>query len=65
MTTYTFYNVKKREKVDVDESQITKTSYNNAKTGRTSYALRAQDDGTNLTKFIKKELYDELNVPTS
>ncbi|PIZ00234.1 hypothetical protein COY62_03675 [bacterium (Candidatus Howlettbacteria) CG_4_10_14_0_8_um_filter_40_9] len=65
MASYTFYNVKARAKEDVDESQVKKTTYTNSKTGRISYALRAKGaDGTNMTKFIKKDLFDELEVPT-
>ena len=65
MASYSFYNVKSRQKEDVDESQVKKTTYTNSKTGRTSYALRAVGaDGTNMTKFVTKDAYDGLDVPT-
>lgn len=64
MTTYTFYNVKKKAKVDIEEEDLKKTTYTNSKTGRISYAIRAvDDDGTNLTKFMKQEDYEALDVP--
>ena len=51
-----FYNVKKKKKVSVDESSVTKQSYEKTtKTGKQSirYALKAVDeDGTKLTKFL-------------
>jgi hypothetical protein len=57
-----FYNVKKRQKVDVPDSKIKKTVYGQG--DRLRYAVRAQDDdGTNLTKFVSKETFDSLNVP--
>lgn len=57
-----FYNVKKRMKVNIDEKNIKKTSYG---TDRVRYAVRAKDDdGTNLTKFVSKDTYNSLDVPT-
>jgi hypothetical protein len=61
-----FYNVKKRESVEVDESTCTKVIYTRETKNGTQerYAVRAQDDdGTNLTKFISKATYDELSCP--
>ena len=59
-----FYNVKKREKVSIDESKIEKVEYNRKlKDGSTQvrYAFKAvDDDGTNLTKFCSKVDYDKL-----
>ncbi len=60
-----FYNVKKREKVSVDESKVTKVKYER-KTGggpQVRYALRATDDGTNLTKFCSEADWKALDVP--
>lgn len=58
-----FFNVKKREKVDVPEDQIKKTVYK-GKSGQMRYAVRAvDDDGTNLTRFVSKDDYDALDVP--
>jgi hypothetical protein len=61
-----FYNVKKRESVEIPENQCKKKIYKKTKGGgpKESYALRAVDnDGTNLTKFIKKADFDALNIP--
>jgi hypothetical protein len=55
-----FYNVKTRSKVSVDESQVKKVVLKTASGDR--FALRAQHEGTNLTKFISKATYDTLNV---
>jgi hypothetical protein len=60
-----FYNVKTRAKVDVPESQLKKTKYvrKTSKGDQVRYAVRAHVDGTNLTKFVGKEMYDSLQVP--
>lgn len=61
-----FYDVKKRAKVSVPVSQIKKKKYTRtAKDGseQVRYAVRAHVDGTNLTKFVSKAMYDELSVP--
>jgi len=59
-----FYNVKKKKKVQIDESNVEKHSYERVtKTGKTSirYAMKAVDeDGTKLTKFCSKADYDKL-----
>ena len=53
-----FYDVKEREKVKIDESNIKKTKYERKlKDGSTQirYAFRAQtSDGRSLTKFCSK-----------
>ena len=60
-----FYNVKKKAKVEIDESQVQKTTYVNAKTGRTSYAVKAvDDDGVKLTKFMSQADWEALDAPT-
>jgi hypothetical protein len=57
-----FYNVKKRAKVQIPDGKIKKTVY--GKGNRQRYAVRAvDDDGTHLTKFVSKEMFDKLNVP--
>lgn len=57
-----FYDVKLREKVKIDESKITKVTFD-TKSGK-RYGLRATtDDGRKLTKFVSKANWDELNVP--
>jgi len=59
-----FYNVKKKEKVQISESSVEKKKYEKeTKTGKKSirYALKAvDDDGTKLTKFCSKEDYDSI-----
>jgi len=57
-----FYNVKKKEKVSINEQKVKKRVYEN--NGNVRYAFRAvDDDGTNLTKFCSKKDYDALQVP--
>jgi hypothetical protein len=61
-----FYDVKKREKVQIPESQVRKTTYEKAgKEGKVNirYAFRATNEGTNLTKFVKKEDWEGLDAP--
>ena len=59
-----FYNVKKKQKVEVDQSKVTKHAYEKtAKSGKLTirYALKAVDeDGTKLTKFCSKADYDAI-----
>jgi|TARA_B100000809_G_C14631216_1_gene348633 hypothetical protein len=59
-----FYNVKKREKVSIDESAVKKVTYDRVtKAGKkqTRYGLKAvDDDGTNLTKFCSEADYNAL-----
>ena len=53
-----FYNVRKKAKVKIDESDIEVVIYNNTtKTGKkvTRFGVKAVDsDGTKLTKFISR-----------
>ena len=57
-----FYNVRKRQKVNVPDDNLKKTSFKAR--GATRYAVRAvDDDGTKLTKFVNKQTWDSLNVP--
>ncbi|MGC6367649.1 MAG: hypothetical protein ACON35_06600 [Candidatus Marinamargulisbacteria bacterium] len=63
-----FYNVKKRKKVTINESEIKKVEYKRETTKGTQvrYAFRAQDDdGTNLTKFVSKADYDKVDAPVA
>jgi repressor of nif and glnA expression len=59
-----FYNVKKKSKVKINESEIEKKTYERiTKSGKKSvrYALAAvDDDGTKLTKFCSKDDYDSI-----
>ena len=63
-----FYNVKKRKKVSIQESDIKKVEYKRETTKgiQIRYAFRAQDDdGTNLTKFVSKADYDKVDAPVA
>lgn len=55
----TFYDVKKREKVEAEV--VEKTTYQ--VNGQTRYAVKGRtDDGRPLTKFVSKDAYDSVNV---
>lgn len=60
-----FYNVKKKSKVQIPESQVKGHIYEKTtKTGKKSirYGLKAVDeDGTKLTKFCSKADYDKIS----
>ena len=61
----TFYDVKEREKVQVNEEDIRKTKYERSlKDGstQTRYAFRANYKGRKLTKFCSKADWDSLPV---
>jgi len=61
-----FYDVRRREKVDVPEANIKKTSFERTtKAGKLQvrYALTALMDGSKLTKFVSKVDWDALDVP--
>jgi len=59
-----FYDVKLKKKVQVEEKDVRKTTFN-TKNGQVRYGLRAKtSDGRNLTKFISKPDWDKMNVPT-
>jgi hypothetical protein len=61
-----FYNLKKRQSVDVDESQIRKKKIvRKTKDGKTQYRyqLIAEHNGEKLFKFVNEKTYNELNVP--
>jgi hypothetical protein len=57
-----FYNVKTRQKVSIPEGQIKKVIYRDKDNpnARPRYALRAQQDGTNLTKFVNQETFESM-----
>ena len=60
-----FYNVKKKEKVQIPEDQVEKKEYKRTtKSGKETirYAFAAvDDDGTKLTKFCSKADFDALS----
>lgn len=61
-----FYDVKTRQKVEVPESDIRRTKYTRTtKSGstQTRYAVRANYQGRNLTKFVSEETWNSLDVP--
>jgi hypothetical protein len=61
-----FYDVKQREKVQIDEGQVKKTKYEReGKDGKTNvrYALRAENQGTKLTKFVSESDWKALDAP--
>jgi len=58
-----FYNVKKRKEVEIADAKCKKVVYKRktSKGVQERFAVRAQDDdGTNLTKFINKAVFDKL-----
>lgn len=59
-----FYNVKKKCKVEISESEVQKVKFEKpSKNGaiRIRYAFKAvDDDGTKLTKFCSKADYDSF-----
>lgn len=63
-----FYDVKARQKVSISASDVKKTKYERqTKDGGTQvrYAVRAvSPSGGNLTKFVSKDTWDSLDVPT-
>ncbi len=63
MADYEFYDVKTRNKVKVAENKIKKTTYKTSR-NQTRYAIRAEHQGRPLTRFVKKDLWDRLKVPT-
>jgi molybdopterin-binding protein len=57
-----FYDVKTRQKVQIDEKNVVKTTFTTKK-GQTRYGLRAKtSDGRNLTKFISKSDWESLKL---
>jgi hypothetical protein len=62
----TFYDVKLRAKVEVPETDITKTKYEReTKEGKIQvrYALRGKYEGRNLTKFVSQADWDTMSAP--
>ena len=61
-----FYDVKAKQKVAVDESNIKKTKFEKTtKNGslQVRYAFQAAHDGRKLYKFVSKGDWDQLNAP--
>ena len=58
-----FYDVKIKSKVQLDESQVKKTTFT-TKNGQLRYGLRAKtEDGRNLTKFVSKSDWEAMDLP--
>ena len=61
-----FYSVKHRKKVQVDESEIQKRTFERetSKGKQTRYGLQAETtvdgDKVKLTKFVSKDVYDQV-----
>lgn len=61
-----FYNVKTRSKVLIPESRIQKTKFERqGKNGQVQvrYAVKAEHEGTKLTKFVSKDAWDKITAP--
>ena len=57
-----FYNLKTRQKVDIPESALRKSTLMQ-KNGKRTYAVTGEENGTKLFRFISKRQYDALQVP--
>jgi len=58
-----FYDVKLREKVQIDEANVRKATFQTKK-GGVRYGLRATtSDGRKLTKFVGKADWEQLDLP--
>jgi hypothetical protein len=61
-----FYDVKTRQKVDVPESDVTKTKYERTTAAgkvQVRYALRGKYQGRNLTKFVGESDWNSMSAP--
>lgn len=66
MDSVVFYDVKKREKVSVPAGSCWKTKYERTtKDGgmQVRYAVKAEVDGSKLTKFVSKDAWDSMSCP--
>jgi len=64
--TIKFYNVKKRESVEIDESKCNKVIYRKetVKGVQERFGIKSVDeDGTKLTKFCNRDTFDSLDCP--
>ena len=57
-----FYNVKTRQRVDIPESGLRKRTLVQ-KSGRRTYAVTGEENGTKLVRFVSKQQYDALQMP--
>ena len=64
-STIEFYDVSKREKVSIPISDVKKTTYERVTRNGINmarYAVKAERDGSKLTKFVTKDFWDGLDV---
>lgn len=62
----TFYDVKSRQSVEVNDSDVTRTKYERTtKDGKVQvrYALRGKYEGRNLTKFVSEANWNATDAP--
>jgi len=62
----TFYDVKTRAKVEVQDADISRTKYERTTAAgkvQVRYALRGKFDGRNLTKFVGEADWNATNAP--
>ena len=61
----TFYNVKTRSSITVEKKDLKKKVYvrETSKGKQERYALRALVDGSSLTKFVSKDVFEKMDVP--
>jgi hypothetical protein len=58
-----FYDVKIRQKVQIPEKDVVKTTFTTKK-GQVRYGLRGKTaDGRNLTKFVSKTDWEKMKLP--
>ena len=64
-TNIQFYSVKTKQKVSIPTSELKKVRYQKKTSAgtKTTYALRAEHDGQQLTKFVSKADWDSPDVP--
>jgi len=63
---FRFYDVKNRKFVTVPAAKVMKTKFERTtKTGKmqTRYAIKAEMDGSKLTKFVSQADWDGLDAP--
>lgn len=59
----TFYDVKTRQKVDIDDKSVMKTTFT-TKNGQVRFGLRGKtDDNRMLTKFVSKTDWETMGYP--
>ncbi|MEN9360507.1 MAG: hypothetical protein RL095_2042 [Verrucomicrobiota bacterium] len=66
MSKVSFYSVKKRSQVEVPLAACWKVKYTKeGASGKTStrYAVKGQDEGSNLTRFITEAAFKSMKCP--